>query len=276
MLSVLLTLLAQPAPTTPTVPTQFMQVAPPSQIPRRSPDKQRAVILIHGLGLHVFNVEKAITPQMRIWQQPDSPLVTRLAKDSDVFSFAYGQTAAVEEIATLLPLAKQVQALKAIGYTQIVLIGHSAGALIARHLVEDHKDLGVTRVIQVCPPNDGSRWASLRTARGPQVPFLLSMTRGNRQKVLEQRAEKRIPDTIEFACVIGSCHLLGDGIVFSRSQWPASLQEQGIPAYLLRTTHLDAMTNARAPELLGKLAVEPMPRWTQEEVEKARKQLLGG
>jgi pimeloyl-ACP methyl ester carboxylesterase len=282
MVPLLLTLLTTPpvwtVPTTlPThVQTMFVKVAPRPGPIGRSPGQDRAVVLIHGLGLQMINQEKACKPYLRPYQQSDSPLVRRLARDSDVYALCYGQNASVESIALSPDLIRYILSLKAEGYCQIVLIGHSAGGLIARHLVEDHPELGVTRVIQVCAPNGGSGWAALKTARAAQIPFLVSLTRTSRQKVLHQRsADRRIPESVEFACVVGSCNLRGDGVVSTRSQWTADLQMQGIPAYTLKATHWEAMSCSRTPELLARIVVEPMPRWDAARVAQARKALLG-
>ena len=261
-----------PAP----VQVQFAKVAPNPDTPGRTTGQARAVVLIHGLALHPISEAKAIKPQMRFWQVPESALVKRLARDADVYAVSYGQNAPIEQLATDSPLPGHVRSLKKAGYRQIVLVGHSAGGLIARHLVEDHPNLGATRVIQVCSPNAGSSWASLRAARAAQQPFLASITRSGRTKALEGRSEKRIPETVEFACVVGSCNLRGDGVVFSKSQWPADLQAQGIPAYSLWCIHWDAMSSTRAVELLSRLVVEPQPRWDAKKVEETRKQILGG
>jgi pimeloyl-ACP methyl ester carboxylesterase len=262
-----------PAPAT--VQVRFVKVAPHPDTPERTTGQARAVVLLHGLSFHPFREEKAVKPHFHFWQQPDSALVKRLARDADVYAVAYGQNVPVEQLASDPTLPRHLRELRKAGYRQIVLVGHSAGGLIARHLVEDHPELGVTRVIQVCAPNAGSSWASLKTARAAQKPFLTSITRAARQKLLEGRAGKRIPDDVAFACVVGSCNLKGDGLVFSKSQWPADLQAQGVPAFPLWSVHWDAMSSGRAVELLSRLVVEPLPRWDAKQVEEARKKLLG-
>lgn len=256
--------------------TMFVKVGPMPGPAGRSPNQERAVVLIHGLGLHLIKKDRAYHPHLRSWQESDSKLVRRLAQDSDVYALAYAQFVTVETIASSLEVVKHLRSLKKAGYKQITLIGHSAGGLIARELVEDHPDLGVTRVIQVCSPNAGSGWAALKTARAAQLPFLTSLTRGSRERILETRAKKRIPDHVEFACVVGSCNLKGDGVVWSRSQWTEDLQSQGVPAFTLKATHWDAMSGTRAPELLAKLVLDPLPRWNATQVSEARKSILGG
>jgi pimeloyl-ACP methyl ester carboxylesterase len=263
-----------PLPVPVAVQTSFVKVAPKGA--ERTPGRDRAVVLIHGLGLQMISQEKAVKPYLRRWQQPESELVRRLARDSDVYALAYGQNATVDTVASSPDIIRHIRSMRAAGYKEVVLVGHSAGGVVARHLVEDQPDLGVTRVIQVCPPNAGSGWAALKTARAAQMPFLASLTRTSRQKVLDERtARKRIPDSVEFACVVASCNLRGDGVVSTRSQWPADLQAQGIPAYGVKTTHWDVMGSSRTVELVGRLVAEPMPRWDQAKVVETRKALLG-
>lgn len=258
------------------VQTLFVKVGPMPGVSGRSPGQGRAVVLVHGLGLHMISSEKSVKAYLRSWQQSDHPLVRRLAQDSDVYALAYGQNLPVGEIVSSVEIQRHIRTLKQAGYKQIVLVGHSAGGLIARELVEDHADLGVTRVVQVCSPNEGSGWAALRTARAAQIPFLVSLTRSGREKVIDQRyPDKRIPESVAFACIIGSCRLGGDGVVSTRSQWGAVLQAQGVPAYSIRATHWDVMTNGRTPDLLARLVVEPLPRWDAARVIEARMTLIG-
>lgn len=264
-----------PAETDALVDTLFVKVGPNSKVPGRTPGQPRAIVLIHGLGLHILQTDKIQKAKLRVWQEADSPLVRRLGQEGDVYSLAYGQTVAVETMCEASLLLRHLARLKMAGYAQIVLVGHSAGGLIARQVVEDFPDLGVTRVVQVCSPNAGSMWAALKTARGAQRTFLLSLTCAARVKVLEERGKKRIPETVEFVCIVGATRVGGDGVVVPRSQWSSELQAQGIPAYPLRATHWEAMHSPRTAELLARLIVEPQPRWPPDRIIQARKQLLG-
>jgi pimeloyl-ACP methyl ester carboxylesterase len=275
MTTLLLALLALPAAAPDTVQTHFVKVGPSALVPGRTPDQDRAIVLIHGLSVHLISKEKPTKARLRTWQHADSLLVKHLGRDADVYSLAYSQTAPCDKVCEQSRLARHVKTLKEAGYREIVLVGHSAGGLIARHLVEDHPDLGVTKVIQVCSPNAGSGWAALKTARSVQVAFLTSLTRAARGKVLKERADRRIPKHCEFVCVVGSSVVGGDGVVPLKSQWSEDLQAQGVPAYALRTAHWEAMKTTRAAELLSRLVREKQPRWDERQVAEARKKLLG-
>ena len=254
----------------------FQKVAPGRPAKGRTPGQTRAVVLIHGLGLHAFDKDRVVKAALRPWQQSGSVLVKELAENADVYSLAYGQSAAVETIHEATGLADHVRGLRRAGYRDIVLVGHSAGGLIARHLVEDYPKIGVTKVIQVSSPNTGSALASLRTARGFQLAFLTSLSRASRKAVLAKRQARRIPATVQFACIIAFTRLGGDGIVSRASQWSEDLQKQGVPAYLLRSAHWESVKTFRAAELIGRLVREAQPRWKEDEVAEARKRLLGG
>lgn len=258
-----------------TVRSLFVKAGPNPNVPGRSPRQDRAVVLIHGLGLHFFHTDKAAVPRVRHWQQPDSPMVRRLAQNADVYAFAYGQNVAVERFCTVSLLPRHILGLKQEGYREIILVGFSAGGVIARHLVEDHPEIGVTRVIQVCSPNAGTTLAALKTIRGVQAPFLTSLTRGERMRILEERQAKRIPERVQFACVVGSYGVNTDGVVPARSQWSTDLQLQGIPAYALRLLHNEAMTSPKSVELIARLVGEPQPRWDSKKVVEVRRAVLG-
>jgi pimeloyl-ACP methyl ester carboxylesterase len=145
------------------VETRFVQVAPAQDgALARSVGQSRAVVLIQGLSLHLIHHQKATQADLRPWQRPDSFLVRTLAKDGDVFAFTYAQTAPVTAIADLPALGQNVQLLSQAGYKEIVLVGFSAGGLVARQFVEDNPDSGVTRVVQVCTPNLGSPLAKVK------------------------------------------------------------------------------------------------------------------
>src|SRR5438105_1775913 len=160
-ISLAIVLLAQ----TPAVETKFAQVAPAVKSgvasPQRSPGQQRAVILLHGLRIHPISDVNAWHAELSGWEAPNSPLVKALGKDADVFAFSYAQHEPVEEAVRAPALRQHVANLRRAGYGEVVLVGHSAGALIARYLVEDEPECGVTKVIQVWAPNGGSGWGKV-------------------------------------------------------------------------------------------------------------------
>jgi hypothetical protein len=270
----------------PPAETRFVQVAPlPPQaidgLIARSPGKTRAVILIEGLELHILDHRQPPQALLRSWQQPGSVLVRTLSPDSDVFAFSYGQTAPLNDIANMPALGENVQRLRQAGYTEVALFGYSAGGLIARQLVEDNPSSGVTRVVQVCTPNLGSAMAKIKTSVGPgQEAFLQSLTKQSRSRALQERRGKRIPDDVEFVCVVGNGFVLSDGLVSTYSQWPDDLQAQGIPAVALGAEHWDAVRNERSVQIIARLVRDRQPRWDQARVAAMRKHLwptkLGG
>ncbi len=151
MLALLSTLTLVPALPIAPVETFYIQVAPAPRAAKevlRSPDQDRAVVLIHGLRVHPFNHKLIGRAFLHDWQKPSSLLVQLLGKDSDVYSFAYAQNESVETIAAGSGLKDCVRRLREMGYRSVVLVGHSAGGLLARHLIEDNPDCGVTRVVQ--------------------------------------------------------------------------------------------------------------------------------
>src|SRR5205823_5158589 len=127
----------------------------------RSSEQARAVILIHGLQIHPVSNLEVLKATFRGWQKPHSQLVDALTPEADVYAFAYSENVPLERIVSESLLKVRIDQLKDLGYTQIVLIGHSAGALIAREFVEDYPDCGVTKVIQVCAPNAGTSVANM-------------------------------------------------------------------------------------------------------------------
>jgi pimeloyl-ACP methyl ester carboxylesterase len=244
---------------------------------KRSQGQVRAVVLIEGLHLHTFSDSRVHKPVFRDWQQPGSTMVKTLAKDSDVFAFAYGQDVAVDEIAGTPALGDGIWQLRLLGYTEIVLVGHSAGGLVARQFVEDFPRAGVTKVVQVCAPNGGSTWSKAKVAVRPsQGPFMDSLTKEKRQLCLKERAGKEIPAWVQFVCIVGnSGGGWGDGIVTCRRQWTEDLQIQGIPVLPLATTHFLAMRTHESAEKIAAVIRENDPRWDAAQVNKAKHKLFG-
>src|SRR6202035_1997284 len=108
------------------VETRFVQVHP---VPRggtaRTPGRTRAILLLHGLGIHPLNKAKVYTPLLHDWQLPGSVLVKALGRDADVFAYAYSQNTRIEKVAETPALALAVGNLRFLGYPEIVLLGHS-------------------------------------------------------------------------------------------------------------------------------------------------------
>jgi pimeloyl-ACP methyl ester carboxylesterase len=259
------------------VDAQFMQVFPSSMegsVPQRSAGQTRAIVLIHGFGLHPFRKEVANQARFHSWQKPGSKLVGVLAGQADVFSFAYSQNVAIEEVAGLPSLAEGIRRLRMLAYGEIILIGHSAGGLVARQFVEDYPSAGVTKVIQVCTPNGGTNYAQFEPGvTKNQRAYLHSLSKEARIQAITMRAGKRIPAYIQFACVIGNGAGTGDCVVANESQWPADLQGQGIPASWRGTTHFTVMRTQSEAQHIGQLAGQFLPRWSPSQIARAKKDL---
>jgi pimeloyl-ACP methyl ester carboxylesterase len=255
------------------IETRFVQVAPAPG--GRTPDQYRAVVLLHGLKPHPFSKENVTKAIFHGWQLSDSVLVKQLVKEADVYSFAYAQNASVDEVAGSPELADAVRRLQRRGYREVALVGHSAGGLIARQFVEDNPGAGVTKVIQLCAPNGGSSWASIKAVRSNQYDFLTSLTKEMRRKTLCDRSDKTIPEDVQFACVVANALVIGDGLVQTRAQWTEDLQRQGVPAFPLNTTHWFAPHSRQGAELLAELVRQPLPRWDARKVAEARRRIFG-
>lgn len=272
-LSVLVFLQARP------VETLFVQTYPIPQdvaVFERSKDQSRAVVLLHGIRPHVFNESAIAKASLHDWQRNSSVLVQTLAKDSDVYAFAYGQTVPVDDIARVPDLATNLRRLKQMGYRELILIGHSAGGLIARQFVEDYPEVGVTKVIQVCSPNGGSSWSKIKIGVRPsQQLFQDSLSKEARQLCLKCRCDKQVPRDVQFVCVVGNGGALGDGVVLCNCQWTEDLQNQGIPAVPLFTTHFWVMRSRSGAEKLAQLVREDQPRFDEFQRQQTKKLLFG-
>jgi hypothetical protein len=259
------------------VESKFQQVAPASAggEPARTPGRTRAVVLIHGYRLHLHD-SSVSRPEFRPWQRPGSALVKELAADADVFAFGYGQNACVSDIVAHSRLAEDVARLRKLGYREIVLLGHSAGGLVARQFVEDHPAAGVTKVVQVCSPNGGCLSANL-TVPHSQVAFVRCLTVKEREQCLKERADLKVPEGVQFVCFVGQGigNVGGDGVVSCRCQWSLDLQKQGIPAVGMPVGHREAVRSAKSARVLAELVRKEQPRWRPERVQKARKDILG-
>jgi pimeloyl-ACP methyl ester carboxylesterase len=261
------------------VDTKLVQLHPgPHGAPpfERAAGSTRAVVLIHGLHLHAIRGAQVRRASLQSWQRPEGELVRVLGRDSDVFAFAYAQNVSVDAVARSGGLRRAAEQLHDLGYREVVLVGHSAGGLVARQFVEDFPSGPVCKVIQVGTPNGGSAWAKshLPLCR-EQGAFLGSLTKQARQDAQESRAAKRIPEHVQFVCVVTVGQALGDWIVACRSQWTEDLQEQGIPAVPVRKNHFSSVRAREAAELLAELIRDEQPRWDAARVGRARYDLLG-
>lgn len=273
-----LVLVGAPA-TAPELQTELWQVAPGSTAkkiatPAKPLAHTRALVLIPGLHFHPLRPVKAVKPEVRHWQQPKSELVKALAKDFDVFAFAYAQTASLDEVARSAGLRDCVTVLRDAGYTEVVLVGHSAGGLIARQFAEQNPTAGVSKVIAVASPFAGAEAANLNVGYPKaQAPFVKSLTPDARKAAVGANG---LSKEIEFACVV--CKVKrhdSDGLVTTRSQWPEDLQRLGVPAVLATVSHTEAMDEAESVKTIAQLASGKLTRWSGEEVEAAKKVLYG-
>jgi pimeloyl-ACP methyl ester carboxylesterase len=265
----------------PKVQTQFQQIHPcpvgsgpimPAEMDfQRTPGRACAVVLLHGYHPSMTGY-KARLPKSEPWQLPESTLATCLGEYADVFAFRYGQNVTVDEVAHAPALRAGIKRLKKLGYRELVLLGHSAGGVVARQFVEDYPDAGVTKVLQVCAPNGGSKWADLaRFLKLPlapsatQRPFINSLTIEDREKAMAARQHKKVPASVQFLCVIGS----QDWVVSRDRQWTADLKAQGIPAVVLPVAHESAMSGAENARRLCELMKATHLRWDAREVQTA-------
>ncbi len=271
-LPVVLALFASPAVN---LPTEIWQVAPDAKRPGWSNvqrNKDRAVLLLPGLKIHPLRPTLASRPDLHSWEEPNSELVRALAKEADVFSFAYAQITPLDVVAQCPGLREAVKSIQKLGYKEIVLVGHSAGGVIARLFVESYPDAGVTKVIMVASPHSGSELAHLKGGYPRlQAPFIQSLAPEARVEAPPRKPD----DKIEMACVV--CKLKrveSDGLVKIVSQWPEELRRCGIPAVLVPVSHLEAMISPAGVKAIADLARKKLTRWSPEEVDKARKILF--
>lgn len=256
------------------VATLFEQLAPSTvgmDQAVRTADRERAIVLIHGLRAQLFDGSRAYRPYFDSWQEPHGMLVSTLVELGDVYGFSYGQNRELEYVSGHPELREGIRRLTSMGYKEIILVGHSAGGVIARQFVEDHPYEGVTHVVQVCSPNAGAGLAHCWFAAGPkQTPFLQSLIPQTRS-VESARRDACIPSHIAFTCLVGTYGKCGDGALSCHSQWPTDLQEQGIPAYPVRVNHHSSMESHRMVRKIADVIATPQERWTGEEVENTRR-----
>ncbi len=239
----------------------------------RSKGRDRAVVLLHGLDLRDDGASSA-KPRFVDWQGSTSPLVSVLSRHADVFAICYAQNTAIEEIASFPEMREAIGKIKRLGYSEVVLLGHSAGGLLARHFVEEHPGAGVTKVIQVAAPNGGTKLAgwgvNLLQVPKEQAVFVQSLSPAHRAAVLASRPNKAIPATIEFVSVV-TCAApkdKGDGAVNRHCQWPCDLQSQGIPCVCVQGAHNEVMAHDSCLDVYCSLITQPQPRWTASQAQR--------
>ena len=261
----------------PVLDVRFVQAHPVPPDParfERSRGQTRAVVLIHGLRLRLVR-EKVERADFSGWQKPGSKVVQALAADADVFAFAYSQNVPVDAVAQAPALRENVRRLRAAGYAEVVLVGHSAGGLVARQLVEDYPDAGVTKVIQLCSPNAGCGYAKLDWLCQAQQAFVDSLGKATRRRCLRERGDRPIPAGVQFVCVVGSVTGVSDLVVSEAAQWPKDLRDQGVPAVRLWTGHFWVIYNRTDAQKIAELVRADHPRWDQSKVAAMKKKLLG-
>ncbi len=225
----------------------------------------RAVVLLHGFQFTRDN-PIVLVPGLVNWQTPGSLLVKMMEHHADVYAFAYSQDVSLSQIARCKTFEEGIRNLRKLGYKEIVLVGHSAGGLLARQLVEEHPNLGVTKVIQVCSPNGGSVWANIRSLAAPNLQqFAEGMTQGNK-RIDSIIRNKHIPKSVEFVCVVGTGGFGGDLVVSHEEQWSRDLQQQNIRAVRVPVTHTNAMTNWDSIAPIVRLVAEKVHRFSAAEV----------
>jgi len=161
------------------------------------------------------------------------------------------------------------------GYAEVVLLGHSAGGLVCRQFVEDHRAAGVTKVVQVCAPNAGAFLARFdAVACSAQKPYVHSLTAASQRQCRQARDGAAIPADVEFVCVVGDVVAKTDLVVSCKSQWSDDLQSQGIPAVRLHVSHLAAVQKPESIVAIARAVREPAPRWNTERVQLARHEIL--
>lgn len=257
------------------VAVRFEQRAP-STVPLRKAERtrDRAIVLIHGLRAQVLDGSQAYRPYFDSWQEPHGTAAATLARLGDIYGFSYGQNEPLDVVSDHPGLSDGIARLKEMGYKEIILVGHSAGGVVARQFVEDHPHAGVTQVIQVCSPNAGACLAHASfLLRGPQTPFLASLTPQARMAAAARR-DRPVPVHVRFCCLVGTYGTWGDGALSCYTQWPADLQDQGVPAYALKVDHHNCMDAECVARKLAEVIASPEDRWEPTAVAHMRRALF--
>ncbi len=234
---------------------------------------RRAVILLHGLRGTTVLDRQAHETWLHDWQREGSDLVQALARDADVYAVSYTQNAAIEDVLASEALGQALGTLAGGDHDDVVLLGHSAGGLLARRFVEDHPDAGVTGVVQLCAPNAGSGWGRFHeVGRASHEAFIASLS----DEALEAaRRRPSVPEDVDFLVVVCDGTGLGDGVVADDAQWPEDLQRQGIAAVRIRALHFTATRGERMAERIAAWVAADHPRLGEAEIAETRREVLG-
>ncbi len=231
--------------------------------------KTKAVLCIPGLYPHPLRPERATKPEMHPWFEPKAPLLAALAPDFDVYAFGYAQTLPVDSVASSNGMRETIAKLKTAGYREIVLVGHSAGGIVAHQFAVRFPDSGVTKVIPVAAPYSGSDLAELNVGLPwTQVSYIKSLAPQPRQATLKE--DKAFPKTIEYCAMLCKVSRLPNDIMVNlESQWPPEVRQQGLPAALVNANHFEVLKSTIGVSTTVDLASSKLIRWSEADTAKA-------
>lgn len=254
------------------LPTTAWQLVPTVDGELTTPNvtKTKAVLCIPGLYPHPLRPEKATKPEKHPWFEPKAPLLKALADEFDVYGFGYAQTIAVDGVALSNGLRATIAKLKSARYQEIVLIGHSAGGLIAHQFAELYPDSGVTKVLPVAAPYTGSELAELKLPLPyTQVSYIKSLAPTPRLEALKERLA--FPRSIDICCVMCKVTKLPHDIMVTLdSQWPSEIRQQGIPATLVNANHFEILKSPQGVSTVADLAKSKLVRWGDADIKQAQ------
>ena len=268
----LLSLLAIAAPPR---ETAFLQVAPTQRdlsIIVRSPNQERAVVLIHGLRLHPFSGAKAAKAIPHGWQESNSLLVRGLGRESDVFVFAYGYDGTADEVSTVPMLRAGVARLRGSGLSE-----RCAGRSQCRRA--DRQGIRGGRSGFWCDEGHPGLRAERRLGLGflgpdtternlfPRFTDEIDAPTGPQGSERPPHPGQRRVCLYRRQRAAGRRRRGGHALPVDRGH----LQRQGIPAYVLGTTHWQVVRTRAGADLIAELIRTPQPRWDERHVAVLRK-----